>query len=156
MPGTTNQFSGICKVGHLYSYLQDCVCESFLDITFIGVYFTFSLIELDNEEIAQQLTIAEVKLFELVTQRELMNYVWGAKEKISAVQNILNHNSKITRWVITSILQAPSIKEKVFYYKKLYRLAKRLFDLKNYNACGTIIEGLIDISVQSIQELREV
>lgn len=114
------------------------------------------LIECEVEDIALQLTVAAALLFSKINKRELMSFLRGDEgDGLDAVANVNAYNSKLVRWTITLILNASNPKTQLHLYKKLYRVARRLFELSNYNDCSSVLEGLLDVSVQSLQGLQE-
>ena len=114
------------------------------------------LIQLDSEEIANQLTIMHANTLTKISKRELLNYVWGKSDTSPNVDSLKEKNDILTRWVITTLLESATVKEQASCYKKFYRLAKRLYEMRNYNGCSLILDGLLDVSIQSLQELKEV
>ena len=117
------------------------------------------LIDIPIEFLAQQLTIFESNLFVELTIPEIVNYASSPQPKENAGQTLRklqNHNSKLSRWIISTVLQTNSPKEQGSLCKKFCRLAKCLFQLKNYNACAKILEGLFDDSLRKIQKYQAV
>jgi len=128
-----------------------------IEYTQVETELNAKLIDIPIEFLAQQLTIFESNLFVELTIPEIVNYASSPQPKENAGQTLRklqNHNSKLSRWIISTVLQTNSPKEQGSLCKKFCRLAKCLFQLKNYNACAKILEGLFDDSLRKIQKYQ--
>ena len=114
------------------------------------------LIQCEPTEIAQQITVAQSLEFMQIIGKEYIQMWENKQDKAENIFKIGKDNDKITRWVISAILQAKNVKEQVNYYKKFSRVAKYCFDIRNYSGCAAVVYALIHPSVQCIQRLREV
>ena len=69
------------------------------------------MIECEVEEVAAQLTVAAALLFSKINKRELMSFLRGDEGgALTAVSDVNEYNSKLVRWTITLILNAPNPK----------------------------------------------
>ena len=80
----------------------------------------FQLMDLDPLEVARQLTIVEMTIFQNIKPIELMKQEWSKKNGKSVAVNVRAMtalSTKITGWIIYSILQESDLKKRAYVLK---------------------------------------
>jgi son of sevenless-like protein len=89
-------------------------------------------VDVDPLEIARQMTIIEMSIFMKIQPTELMKQEWSKKNTASLAVNVRSMSSldtKITGWIICTILQEVDLKRRSFLLKYFIKVAEvRLFD----------------------------
>ncbi|KAJ3273412.1 hypothetical protein HDV01_004482 [Terramyces sp. JEL0728] len=89
----------------------------------------FTLTDLDPLEVARQLTILEANIFMKIQPVELMKQEWSRKNGPSLAINVRGMTAmatKITGWVICTILQEADLKRRAFILKFFIKVAELL------------------------------
>lgn len=90
----------------------------------------FALFDIDPLETARQLTLLEMALFMNIQPIELMKQAWSKKNTNSVAVNVramIAMSTKITGWVICTILQAVELKRRATTLKYFIKVAEVLF-----------------------------
>ncbi|KAF2074781.1 hypothetical protein CYY_003927 [Polysphondylium violaceum] len=114
--------------------------------------------DIDEEEIARQLTLIEFNLYKKIKPPELLNQSWNkAKLKYRAqnVLKIIDRFNSVSMWVATLIIQTPKVKARARMMSRFMRIAEHLKNLNNYNSLMAIIAGLNFSSVYRLKYTRE-
>jgi hypothetical protein len=93
----------------------------------------FTLLDVDPLETARQLTIIEMEIFMKIQPIELMKQEWSKKNTVSLAVNVRAMSAlstKITGWVICTILQAVDIKKRAATLKYFIKLAEVIYTNK--------------------------
>ncbi|KAG6842636.1 hypothetical protein C0991_000163, partial [Blastosporella zonata] len=98
---------------------------------------------LESEEIAQEITRIEVKLFLDIQPRHWLAYTFVSKkdenEPISAFNTVSNH---LADWVVSLILCHKTPRARVKQIEKLVEIAQRLRAMNNYSALRAFVAGI--------------
>ncbi|KAG6885276.1 hypothetical protein C0993_003707 [Termitomyces sp. T159_Od127] len=99
---------------------------------------------LEPEEIAQEITRIEVKLFLDIKPRHWLAYTFvsgkkDGKDPISALNAVSNH---LADWVVSLILCHKTPRARVKQIEKLVEIAQRLRALNNYSALRAFVAGI--------------
>ncbi|KNZ79563.1 Ras guanine nucleotide exchange factor P [Termitomyces sp. J132] len=99
---------------------------------------------LEPEEIAQEITRIEVKLFLDIKPRHWLAYTFvsgrkDGKDPISAFNAVSNH---LADWVVSLILCHKTPRARVKQIEKLVEIAQRLRALNNYSALRAFVAGI--------------
>merc|ERR1712137_35814 len=113
------------------------------DLSFHG------MIGFDADSIAQQLTMIECSLLQDVTVPALLKKCKGVSS--SCLEELSTHFNRVSLWVATGVLTRKSEKKQIRFWRKMLRIAKRLYQLRNYSACAQIISGLQNISITRLK-----
>jgi hypothetical protein len=90
----------------------------------------FTLFDIDPLETARQLTLLEMALFMNIKPIELMKQAWSKKNTNSVAVNVramIAMSTKITGWVICTILQAVELKRRATTLKYFIKVAEVIF-----------------------------
>lgn len=91
------------------------------------------MLDLDPLEVARQLTIVEMAIFQKIGPAELMKQEWSRKNSKSVAVNVramTAMSTKITGWIVSTILQESDLK-------------RRAYVLKFFIKVGEVIETLL-------------
>ncbi|KAJ3426686.1 guanine nucleotide exchange factor [Anaeramoeba flamelloides] len=113
-----------------------------------------TLIDLPEVELARQLTIFEMKLFQKIQLNELLNKNWSKKDHTLTpnLLNLINRFNHTTLWIVTSILKVEKINNRGFLIKKLLNVANNCNKIGNLNAVMEIIAAMHNASVCRLQK----
>jgi hypothetical protein len=110
---------------------------------------TLSLDDIDEEEVARQMTILDYELYTSIKYSELcaMRWIVDRGERAKNVVKMLNHYNAVARWVSKQMSnedKKEKIKEKHFakVLLRFVKLLEHLFALKNFNSMYAIVSGL--------------
>eukprot|EP01091_Cochliopodium_minus_P018265 TRINITY_DN7351_c0_g1_i1.p1 TRINITY_DN7351_c0_g1~~TRINITY_DN7351_c0_g1_i1.p1 ORF type:complete len:565 (-),score=134.05 TRINITY_DN7351_c0_g1_i1:19-1713(-) len=112
-----------------------------------------SLDQLNDEEIARQLTLVSHESFCLINSTEFLNQAWNnpkLKHKAINLINVIDLFNKIGNWVVSTILSKGEVKKRAQYLSKFINIAFHLKELKCYNVLMAIIAGLNNSSVSRL------
>jgi len=101
--------------------------------------------ELNESEVAKQLTLIEFKMFKNIKPSELLNQAWNKpkiQHKSPHVVTLINRANKISFWVASTILWNARMGDRVKVIDKFIRVANFLRVLNNFNTLIAVIAGL--------------
>jgi len=110
--------------------------------------------DIDEEEIARQLTLIEFTTYAAIKPAELLNQSWNKpklKPRAPHVTKMIDRFNEVSVWVATAILKATKVKSRAKIMAKFIKIAEHLRTLNNFNSLMAIIAGL---SFSSIFRLR--
>jgi len=100
----------------------------------VGFPPLLSLLSCDTQ-IAEQLTLTDIELFQKIDEREFLNQKWN-KEKLFArnLCTLINRTNQITDWVSTAILTQEKLSNRITVLKEMISIANGLFQLGNFHS----------------------
>lgn len=84
-------------------------------------------IDLDETEIARQLTIIEFELFANIQPTELLNQAWNKpklKHRASNVLAMINRSNEVSGWVAAMILKQEKLRTRARMWIKFVKIAE--------------------------------
>eukprot|EP01117_Protostelium_nocturnum_P018383 TRINITY_DN7676_c0_g2_i1.p1 TRINITY_DN7676_c0_g2~~TRINITY_DN7676_c0_g2_i1.p1 ORF type:complete len:700 (-),score=223.87 TRINITY_DN7676_c0_g2_i1:205-2304(-) len=112
------------------------------------------MLDLDELEMARQLTLISFSIFCNIQMREFNNLAWEKKGKERKAPNILlfiDRSNKLTTWVCESILDAPSIEESAQVIETFIRVSEHCKNLNNFSDFMAIMTGLMHSSISRLR-----
>jgi len=105
----------------------------------------FELIKVDPEEIASQLTLIDLPLFQKIQPDELISCKWNSRDKVQKAPNIVQFTKRFnqtTFWAQKEILKCTKLETRAKMVTHFIKIAKRLNELQNFNSLMAIIVAL--------------
>lgn len=114
--------------------------------------------DIEEEEIARQLTLIEFDTYAAIKPSELLNQSWNKpklKHRAQNVARMIDRFNQVSMWVATMIMKVAKVKPRARMMAKFIKIAEHLRDLNNYNSLMAIIAGLSFSSVFRLRWTRE-
>jgi hypothetical protein len=118
-----------------------------------------SLKDIDELEIARQLTLIEFNIFTSITPIEFLSKGWEDPnpKKSQHLKELINRSHDVSRWVAFSILKGDTKKARAKMLEKFIKVADQLRNLKNYQTMYAVIAGFSHAAVTRLgQTLGEI
>eukprot|EP01080_Neovahlkampfia_damariscottae_P001961 gene1961-1469_t len=113
----------------------------------------FKLDDLDELELAKQLTLLEYSIFTQIKPNELLGTAWTKISKeTSNVQKSSFHFNQLSSWISSYILEEQNLKKRRSKLQRGYQIAIHLYNLKNFDSFLAVASGL---KVASIFRLKK-
>jgi hypothetical protein len=123
--------------------------------------FTLSLdlFDVDDEEIARQITLMDFEIYSSIKLSELLNQSWNKpklRHRSPNVIRMINRFNEMSQWVASSILRQEKIRDRTRIMAKFIRIADYLLKpLNNFNTTMAILAGLNGAAVHRLKHTRE-
>eukprot|EP01111_Echinosteliopsis_oligospora_P014929 TRINITY_DN5748_c1_g1_i1.p1 TRINITY_DN5748_c1_g1~~TRINITY_DN5748_c1_g1_i1.p1 ORF type:complete len:673 (+),score=164.12 TRINITY_DN5748_c1_g1_i1:79-2019(+) len=115
--------------------------------------------DIDDEEIARQLTILDFEMYSSIKASELLNQSWNKPKLKHRSPNVLRTIARfndMSEWVASSILAVERVRDRARIMAKFIRIAEYLMKpLNNFNTAMAILAGLNASSVHRLKWTRE-
>ena len=111
-------------------------------------------VDIDEEEIARQLTLIEFKSYTAIKPLELLNQAWNNakyKHRSPNVLQLIARFNAISLWVTRTIMAEEKIKVRARMMQKFIKLGDHLKSLNNFNTLMAILAGLNDSCVHRLK-----
>lgn len=119
----------------------------------------FTLLDIDPMEVARQLTLLEMDIFLKIQPVELMKQEWSRKNTSSLAVNVRAMSAmstKITGWVICTILQEADLKRRSFVLKYFIKVGDRCLTLNNFHTLMAIQSAFNSSTISRLKKTWEV
>lgn len=116
---------------------------------------TLSFFDIDEEEIARQMTIKEWQLFSKIQSQELLNQAWDKtklQHRAPNVLKMLDHFKKMSLWISSLICLGATTYDRKHRFKMVIKLCDSLRNLGNFNTLNAVLLGLQNIAVRRMKE----
>eukprot|EP01156_Anaeramoeba_ignava_P021511 Anaeramoba_ignava/c19193_g1_i2.p1 GENE.c19193_g1_i2~~c19193_g1_i2.p1 ORF type:complete len:535 (-),score=203.66 c19193_g1_i2:48-1652(-) len=117
-----------------------------------------SIFDIDEEEIARQLTIIDFEIFQKIQSSELLNKAWTnpkLKHRTPNVIQLIYRYNDLSKWVPNSILQSKKLKGRTKILGKFIKIAENLKSLNNYHSFMAIMAGIQHPKITNTKALWE-
>lgn len=110
------------------------------------------------KRIAQELTIADLKLFRQIKPDEFCIFLWGEKKdtRIANFNAYIDRFNRIGFWVGTVVCAQKDIKRRVEAVEKFIQIMKYVHKFSNYGTLMAIISGLNTTAVSRLKKTWEI
>ncbi|XP_070541592.1 uncharacterized protein [Ptychodera flava] len=72
------------------------------------------------------------------------------------IQSLLDHSRNVSHWVSCEILCCSTVKAQIALLSKFIHLAKTCYELRNYDTCVQIIDGLDNLIIRQVPAWRNI
>lgn len=120
-------------------------CVESLDQTKTFDAVVFDVLRVPAEDIANQLTLIDLPLFQNVGPEELTCCAWTAKKKHELCPNVVNFTKRFNQvsfWVQSEILASNTAKNRAEKIVHFIRIARKLLEINNLNSLKAVVSGL--------------
>ncbi|GAM21223.1 hypothetical protein SAMD00019534_043980 [Acytostelium subglobosum LB1] len=114
--------------------------------------------DIEEEEIARQMTLIEFEMFKKIKPPELLNQSWNKaklKHRAPNVLRMIDRFNSVSMWVATMIIQTPKVKARARMMTRFIKIAFHLMNMNNFNSLMAIVAGLSFSSVYRLKYTRE-
>jgi len=120
---------------------------------------TLKIFDIEDEEIARQLTLMDFEIFYNIKATELLNQSWNKPKLRHRSPNVLiliNRFNEISQWTASSILSYSKIKDRSRIMARFIKIAEYCMkSLNNFNTSMAILSGLNAASVHRLKFTKE-
>ncbi|GAM22778.1 hypothetical protein SAMD00019534_059530 [Acytostelium subglobosum LB1] len=116
-----------------------------------------SIYDIDEEEIARQMTLIEFEIYKRIKPPELLNQSWNKvklKHRAPNVLKMIDRFNNVSMWVATMIIETPKVKARARMMTRFIKIADHLRLMNNFNSLMAIIAGLNFSSVYRLKFTR--
>ncbi|CAF3738187.1 unnamed protein product [Rotaria socialis] len=122
-----------------------------------AVYDTalFDVLKVDPEDFASQITLMDLPVFKSINPDELISCSWSSKSKLEKAFHIVQFTRRFNQvnfWVQGELLRADIIKNRIEILSHFIRVAKKLFDFNNINACMAVVMALQSAPIYRLEK----
>jgi len=117
-----------------------------------------SWVDIDEEEIARQLTLIEFGIFQAIQPSELLNQAWSRprlRHRSPNVLKMIHRFNDFSLFVASSIVKQDKVKNRAKIMAKFIRIAEHLKNLKNFNCVIAILSGIGNSAVHRLKWTKE-
>lgn len=118
-----------------------------------------TLDDIDELELARQLTLIEHQNYCKITPVELLNNAWSNSKYKHRASNVIKSSirfNKISAWIIDSILSPQSLKIRKKNYIRAINILKHLNTLQNFNSLLAFISAFDNSAVFRLKYTKEI
>jgi hypothetical protein len=115
---------------------------------------TMTLYDIDEFELAKQITLMEHDTFSKIKPVELLNCAWSKENLKHRSVNVLRSTAlfnQFSKEITYSCLMPKSLKERKLNMQRAYGVARGLFKLKNFNTFLSVTSGLSNAGVHRLK-----
>ncbi|KAJ5078864.1 ras guanine nucleotide exchange factor i-related [Anaeramoeba ignava] len=105
---------------------------------------SLSLLDVEEEEVARQLTLIEFDLFSQIKPSELLNQSWSKPKFKHRAKNLLamiERFNDVSGWVATTIINCEKIKHRTRVFTRFFKILEYCRQLNNFNAVMALLAG---------------
>lgn len=115
---------------------------------------TLRLGDVEEEEVARQLTLMEFQTFANIQPVELLNQAWGSKHlkhRAPYVTAMISRFNQISNWVSYSILSAEKLRDRVRTYTRFIKIAEHLRNMNNFQTFQAILAAFSSTPIHRLK-----
>jgi son of sevenless-like protein len=108
-----------------------------------------------RKEIARQLALIDFEMFSKIEAKECLNSAWTKESRETMAPNIhamTQFFNRISAWVGTEVVKVEKLSDRVRAVCKVIKVAKRSYDLHNYNAVFSVMSGLNSSPIHRLRQ----
>jgi len=103
------------------------------------------LAKTDSEDLAEQITLMDFRLFSQIESREYTGQRFNSKDKYVQAPNIMaliDQHNMFAKWIQIQILREKSLKKRVVAIKRIIKMGQHFEAKKNYNSLMAVFTAL--------------
>jgi hypothetical protein len=119
---------------------------------------TVSFLDINEIEIARQLTIREHKIYKKIKPYELLNQSWNKEKLKHRAKHIIEITERfniLSNWVSVKICKTKTLKKRKNVMLKMINIAKSLFELNNFSSLMAFLSALQNAGVSRLNFTKE-
>lgn len=113
------------------------------------------LLDIENLELARQLTLREFKLYSKITKHSCIAKVWGKKsgltENIDSITSFIKASNQLTNFVSYMILRKNESRKRAAVIKYFVQLAEKCRQYNNFSSMTAIISALFSSPIHRLK-----
>jgi len=115
-----------------------------------------SLTSIRSALLAEQLTIIEFEYYQQLRVSEFLKLRWDTDPKRArGIKQLTDHYNEMGLWVATEVLLCPTPKGQAKVISRFIRVARKLFEMRNYASCAQILSGVSHRAVQRLKRMNK-
>ncbi|PWZ01775.1 ras GEF [Testicularia cyperi] len=119
-------------------------------------YVSNMLLDIDDEDIASEMTRLEWAFFTAIQPRDLLRHILVPHElRDGPVARSISHFNYVSNWVCSMILAQGKTKHRARMLEKFYNIASILRHDNNYGSLNSVLAGLSKTAVHRLKHTRE-
>ncbi|PRP79264.1 Ras guanine nucleotide exchange factor [Planoprotostelium fungivorum] len=115
-----------------------------------NIFQEFHLDEVDEEEIARQLTLVDFSIYEKIKPSDFIRRTQGIQDPSAALTHLLHRSNCLSGWVASCILKECVRKSRHRIVLRFIKIAEYLLTLQNFNSLMCIHAGFASTPVARI------
>mmetsp|Transcript_2347 Transcript_2347/g.3645 ORF Transcript_2347/g.3645 Transcript_2347/m.3645 type:complete len:480 (+) Transcript_2347:897-2336(+) len=123
-----------------------------------GVKVNQTLMDVDEMELARQLTLHEFWVYQRIAPIELLNLAWSSaklRHRAPNVMKMIDRANSISAWVTHILLGEKGLKMRARYFAKFVKVGQHCFDMRNYNTLLAILASLNSAAIKRLKFTKE-
>lgn len=115
-------------------------------------------LDLNEIELARQLTIMEHELYKKIEPSELLNQAWSREKLRHRAPHIIESQNRfniVSNWVAWQILSPTSLRQRRNNLTKIVSICRHLYELNNFNTLWAFISGTQHAAVYRLKFTKE-
>jgi son of sevenless len=112
------------------------------------------ILDVDEEEIARQLSLIDYELFCVIRSEEFLNRNWDqtkTKHRAPNIIRMIDHFNDISTWITSLIVTCPDVKERRNRLTKCLKLSQHLKDMNSFDSFHAVLNGLFDPTIRRLK-----
>ncbi|KAJ6242096.1 ras guanine nucleotide exchange factor i-related [Anaeramoeba flamelloides] len=114
---------------------------------------TLSIFDIDEIEVARQITLIDFEMFSQIKPAELLNCAWSKprlKHRAKNILRLIERFNNLSNYLIHLILEKERVKQRVKAIQKIINIAEALYNLNNFNSLNSVLSALASSAVHRL------
>jgi hypothetical protein len=117
-----------------------------------------NFMDVEDEEIARQLTLIDYEYFAAIKPTELLNQAWNKPSLQSRCPNVMAAIERfniVSKWVVSMIIKVENLRTRAKMFAKCLAISKHLSKLNNYNGMMAFVAAFNNAAVARLSQTRK-
>ncbi|KAJ6253035.1 ras guanine nucleotide exchange factor i-related [Anaeramoeba flamelloides] len=114
---------------------------------------TLSIFDIDEIEVARQITLIDFEIFSQIKPAELLNCAWSKprlKHRAKNILGLIERFNNLSNYLIHLILEKERVKQRVKAIQKIINIAEALYNLNNFNSLNSVLSALASSAIHRL------